>query len=254
MQISSLFVFPQARRPVARGGKGGRQGFFHPTLLENKVPQSKYAITMKNEVFDFNDFYELSLPFATRPYILGIQNDEDIPKPSQIFYGEVLPPHPLEFRAIAGGQPTDFLYTDETIIICVSQKVIDILIGNKCTGWSTYPVICYDQNNSLLPGYYGFSVKSYAGEIDNSKSTIITKPVVPGYTKMAHFYIGSYFVETKWDGSHIFRIQNAVTVARKEVVQEFKRNKVTNVRFTRLTETVTIETVVKFRKGAGQKD
>jgi len=210
---------------------------------------------MKNEVFDYNNFYELSSPFATRPLIMGIQDKLlDSPKAIQIFYGEILPSNPIEFKAIAGGQVTDFLWSSLPPLFCVSQKVIDILIQNKFTGWSSFPVITYDRKGNLLSGYHGFSVKSYAGKIDISRSTIITKPAVPGYPKTARFYIGTFFNESKWDGSDIFRIQNACMVARKSIVEEFRRNNITNVRFTPLTETETMDAVYDTLKDLGKID
>jgi hypothetical protein len=205
------------------------------------------------ESFNYNDFYKMSDPLATKPFILHIkQNWVDIPKANQLFYGTWQPPEPIILQAISGGQVADVLWTSLPPLLCISQRLVDILFEHKFTGWGTFPVEVYDRKGVSLAGYSGFSIKSYAGKQDFSRCTIIMKPPVPGFSlPPVRFYIGTFFNETKWDGSDIFRIQHAVMIVRKRVMQEFKKNRITNVRFTPLLETETSESIYKSLKNSG---
>jgi len=92
-----------------------------------------------------------------------------------------------------------------------------------------------DEKGVYLPDYYGFAVKSCAGEQDVSRSQIVTKSFIPG-GKARDFYKGVYFDESKWGGSDIFRIQHATIIVTRQVWLAFKKAKLTNVRFTPLPE------------------
>jgi hypothetical protein len=198
--------------------------------------------------FDYNNLFEMSDPLANRPLRLDPQqNWIDQEMVNNLFYGLAQPPEPIKFIPQSGKQATDVLWSSYPPLFCISQKVVDIFLKNKFTGWGTYPVEVYDHNHNFLPEYYGFSIKSYAGKRDCSRSTRVMKPPVPGL-KPSGVYIGTYFDESMWDGSDIFRIQHAVKIVTKAVVQIFKQNKITNVRFTPLLETEISEAIVNFKK------
>lgn len=115
-------------------------------------------------------------------------------------------------------------------------KGLDLLRENKFTGWSTYPVEVYGRKGEYLPDYYGFAITSDAGKIDKSRSPIITKPpYVPG-GKPPRVYKGVFFDERKWDGSDFFRLFASFIIVTRSVRDAFKRAKISNVRFTPLSE------------------
>ena len=201
---------------------------------------------------EYGSLYKLYDPLATRPFILSVPQDWiDIPKANQLFYGTWQPPEPVLLKAVSGGQAADVLWTGLPPLFVVSQKVIDILHRNRFTGWGIFPVEVYDRKGAPLPRYQGFSIKSYAGKQDYSRSTFIMKPLVPG-GKPSGVYKGTFFDESKWDGSDIFRIQHAIIIVTKPVMQEFKRNKIANVRFTPLLKTETDELIYESLKRSGQ--
>ena len=194
---------------------------------------------------DYNNLFELYDPFANRPLRLDTQQDWiDQEMVNNLFYGLAQPPEPIKFIPQSGKQATDVLWSSFPPLFCVSQKVVNILLENNFTSWGTYSVEVYDRDHNFIPGYYGFSIKSYAGKQDFSRSTRIMKPPVPGL-KPTGVYVGSYFDESLWDGSDIFCVQGATKIVTKAVVQEFKKNKVTNVKFIPLLETETSEVVYK---------
>lgn len=191
---------------------------------------------METKLFNYYDFFELTDPFATRPIRLDPQQEwlteEDT---IHLFYGESQPPEPVVFKPQTGKHATDVLWTTFPPLLCVSQRLVDLLQVNKFQGWSTYPIEVYDNNDMLIPGYYGFAIGSYAGKQDYERSTVNVKPLVSG-AKPSKQYMGMYFDESKKDRCDIFRIQNAVIVLTKRVMQMFKKNKISNVCFTALPE------------------
>ncbi len=195
----------------------------------------------------------MSDPLANRPLRLDPQQDWiDQEMVNNLFYGSAQPPEPIKFIPQSGKQATDVLWSSYPPLFCISQKVVDIFLENKFTGWGTYPVEVYDHEHNVITGYYGFSIKSYAGAQDFSRSPRVMKTWSPHHEPSA-FYIGTYFDESMWDGSDIFRIQYAVIIVNKAIVQTFKQNKITNVRFTPLLETEISEAIVNFKKHKDSK-
>ena len=193
---------------------------------------------VKNE-FDYNNFYELMDPLATRPFRLNPQQKwVDQEMVNGVFYGLRQPPEPISFKPYRGRLAADILWSTFPPLMCVSQNIVDILTENQFKGWGTYPVVVFNREGTIVPGYYGFSVKSYAGAQDFSRGTKIMKSPAPGI-KPSGVFIGTFFDEGKWDGSDIFRIQHAVIIMSKQVVQAFKKNKIINARLTPLPETET---------------
>lgn len=81
---------------------------------------------------------------ATRPLRLNDQGYSDwltIEQASDLFSGKWQPDTPLKLGAFIGGQATDFLWASLTPLVCISQRVVDLLQENGVTGWVTYPVV-----------------------------------------------------------------------------------------------------------------
>jgi hypothetical protein len=188
---------------------------------------------LDNRQIDYSQLFELEDPLANRPLRLSPKsvwlhkNDAN-----QLFYGRWQPPEPVLFEGYMGGSIADFLWSGLTPLVCISERVVNLLLDNRFTGWATYPVEVYDRKGVHLPGYYGFAVKSYAGERDYERSEIVTKPPPTPAGKFYDVYKGIYFDESKWDGSEIFRVQHAIIIVTSRVQVAFKKAKVNNIRFT----------------------
>lgn len=154
----------------------------------------------------------------------------------QLTYGQWQPPEPVVLKGYMGGPVADILRTGLPPLVCVSEKVIQLLEDNHTRGWSTYPVEVSDRKGNCLPGYYGFAVKSYAGERDLACSPIIEKePIVTGGSKYK-IYKGFYFDENKWDGSDMFRVHPSWIIVTKAVRDSFVKARIRNVKFIALPD------------------
>lgn len=188
----------------------------------------KYGSKMNNKAVNYSELFDLSDPLANQPYRLSPVNEQDKwldqDKIFLMFQGKWQPPEPVILKPVMGGRPMDILWSGCPPIMTVSQRIIDILLDYRFKGWATYPVQVYDKHEKLLPGYYGFAVKSSVGKPDLKRSKIITRTLVEG-GKPAEFYQGFYFNEDNWDGSAIFRIDAAHIVVTGPVKEVLKRKK-----------------------------
>ncbi len=187
---------------------------------------------------DYSKLFELADPLANRPLRLETYDDDWLLKNNntwRLFRGQLKLTEPLKLRAYMGGQATDFLWSGLIHVVCVSSRVVDLLREHGITGWDTYPVEVYGRKGEPLPGYHGFAVTGPECRRDRSRSPIVDKPPpVPGGCGY-RVYKGLYFDESQWDGSDIFLVEGSKVVTER-VYSLFKRAKVSNVRFQRLTE------------------
>ncbi len=194
-------------------------------------------MTSTSNQIDYSKLFKFNDPLANQPLRLSPKQDcihsDEVGK---LFCGEWQPLEPIVLKAVIGGAPFDFLWTTFPPLVCISQRVVDLLLDNRFTGWVVYPVEVYGRKGEPIHGYHGFAVKSYAGEQDLSRSQIITKQPTIGVGRAYDVYNRLYFDESKWDGSDIFRVYYARKIMTHRIRAVFKKAKVTNVRFTPLTE------------------
>jgi hypothetical protein len=196
---------------------------------------------------DYSQLFLLDDPVSSRYLRLSNRQDRlSIDKEILVSHGDLQPPKPLVMKGYMGGQITDILWSG-SILVCVSQKVIDILLDNRFSGWSTFPVEVYDRRNNYLPGYYGFAIPSFVGDQELKRSEIITKPPngVGGETYTV--YKGVYFDESKWDGSDFFRITEGFIAVTKRVKDAFTKDKIKNIEFTPLPDVEIMTAVFDIR-------
>lgn len=194
--------------------------------------------------FDYSGFFKFDDPLGNRALRLEPQNDDwlTVKMSYRLANGEEQPPQPACLKGYMGGIPYDVLWSGLVSILCVSYRVIDLLLENKFTGWGTYPVDVYDRNGKPLPRYYGFAVRSYAGREDISLSEVITKPASVARWGTRKVRRGLYFDPKKWDGSDFFRVGGKIVVT-KQARDSMKRAKVANVNLIPLPE-VEVDTIV----------
>jgi len=129
----------------------------------------------------------------------------------------------------------DILWSTYPPIVCISQRLVDILKNNNFTGWTTYQVKVFDKQGNSLPGYYGLSITSSVGRRDFSLSQIVLKPI-SSHGKPTEVHRGLYFKKERWDGSDIFRIEDSHKIMTKKVKEVLVREKIRNILLTPLAE------------------
>jgi hypothetical protein len=188
---------------------------------------------------DFSRFHELFDPVASRPLRLSPEGYSDWltkENATDLFRGRLRLGTPLKLGAYLGGQAMDFLWGGLIPLVCILDRVVEILRTNEITGWSTYPVEVYGRKGDHLPGYHGFSVTGNECRRDRSRSEILSRQAVPGGEPFV-VYKGLYFYEDDWDGSDIFVVRKyGGIVVTEKVNRLLKRSNVTNVKMTPLTE------------------
>lgn len=189
----------------------------------------------------FDKIYELRDPLGNRALRLTWFDDCNWmtkQMAASLFRGELsTPPQTLRLHGYMGGQPMDFLWAGMVSIVCISERVMEMLTTNHITGWSTYPVEVYDRKGNFLLDYHGFAITGRVGDRDRSRSEVIEVPVYPGSKKSRKVYKGFFFDESSWDGSDFCTIPGTYyRIVTQAVHDVFKRNKVNNVRLMRLTD------------------
>ncbi|MGH2543807.1 MAG: hypothetical protein ACRDIB_13470 [Ardenticatenaceae bacterium] len=188
---------------------------------------------------DYQTLYELFDPLANRPLRLTPEGCSDWLTHQQavtLLLGQAVPlAQPVCLRGYMGRQVTDFLWCALTPLICLSQRVVDLLSEPPFTGWSTYPVELYDRDHERLTGYHGLAITGRAGKRDRSQSQVVTKPPPVAGGLERQVYRGLYFQDEAWDRSDLFMV-NGFKVVTEAVYQAFKRRKLSNARFTSLTD------------------
>ena len=197
---------------------------------------------------EFRQFHRLSDPGANRP--LRVETADEYSFKSDwhaLATGKAVPSQTLQLRGYSGGAPEDFIWTGSPPLLCVSERVLAILSEHDVKGWGTYDVAIVDRKKQPVPGYYGLSVLSSAGNLDFSGSQIVTRPPVIPIGQPMEEYIGFTFDLAKWDGSDIFHVGGFKIVTDK-VKSIFKRSHITNVRLTPILDVHLVAPLVEIIK------
>ncbi len=190
---------------------------------------------MSISLIDYHQFYEISDPLVNRPLRLDTDGSVSGEMAWQLSRGQLTPGQPLRLVAAMGGQPAPILWTRFPPLVCVHQRVVDLLSQHNFKGWDVYPVEVYGRKGEPVPDYYGFAITGRGGEVDISRSQLITKPAPTERGRPYQVYRGVYFHPEQWDGSDLFFV-NGHRVVRDTVVKAFKRAKISNVQLTPLPD------------------
>lgn len=154
-----------------------------------------------------------------------------------LFRGDQVAVPPLQLKVFMGGLVTDWMWSASVQVIVISQRLVDILIAARLTGWSTYAVDCADRSGQKLGNeqYYGLAITGRAGSQDLARSAIVDKPpIVPGGAPY-QVLRGLFFQNDVWDGSDFCVVDDTmITVVSERVVDVFREQKIRNVVFTPL--------------------
>ena len=142
--------------------------------------------------------------------------------------------------AMGTAVPGDIVWTTSAHPLVVSNRVLGLLSEHRVSGWSTYDVRMLDKYSIEHHGYAGLVVTGRCGVIDLRQSALQLRQLPGG-----HFpeFVGHFFEPSSWDGSD-FSVPvrdshgraSSQRIATDRVVKLFKRNRVTNVRWVRLSE------------------
>ena len=107
-------------------------------------------------------------------------------------------------------------------LILISDRMRDILLQEKLTGWKTYPILFYDYQGEEVFGYNGFSIVGRGGNIscpvDNAIKTI-------HLSKQEKLYD-----VRQWDGTDFFTINMSPFVTER-AMKVMKKTKITSLIF-----------------------
>jgi hypothetical protein len=184
-------------------------------------------------------FYAMSDPLSKRP-LRGLFNSQT--DSLALTRGEFESPGEIVgIRWAMGGPiPSDLIWTTSGFPVIMHERVVNVLLDTKLTGWSTYQVEVLDKSGNPHPDYHGLAIRGRCHPIDLSRSAITLKKYPGGW--YPHF-LGHYFPEESWDASDLFMerpdISGHVTgriFVSEEVHQAFLKAKIKNVCFERLSE------------------
>lgn len=190
---------------------------------------------MSASELDFNHIYRIGMAFKSEA--LNFEAVQEIEDPEKLLRGEIRPGAPIAFRPTSGTRPQDLMGETHAMLKLVSERLIDTLLDERATGWSTFPVRLYGTEGNELLGYAGLAVTGRAGPIDRSKSRIELLPPPVPQGKPTYAELGMYFDPETWDGSDIFIPEGTSAVCVVErVKQALERRKLMNISFKPLTE------------------
>lgn len=143
---------------------------------------------------------------------------------------------PVEFRKVSGKKLLDILDTGWANLYIISKKMKTVLEDNELTGWKTFEVNILDKSGQEIRDYYGFSIIGTCGTIDYGKSEIIEKRLIPN-GPLSKYYKGLYVGLDQWDGNDFFLPKEySCAIITNKSMEILKKNKITNVRFSNLSE------------------
>lgn len=192
---------------------------------------------------DIDGFYEFSSKLSSATFQVGPVNLKS-EKCSQgnsdgfrLLRGEYYDiSFPIVFLHESGRMLEDVLDTGWPGLFLISDSLKNILVDNDLTGWQTFETKILDKQQVEIGGYCGLSVIGRCGEIDYNKSEIKERRRKPT-TPIVKYHKGLYVGLDKWDGSDFFLpLKSHAPIVTKRVVDILMKNKITNVRFTNLSD------------------
>jgi hypothetical protein len=152
---------------------------------------------------------------------------------------------PVIFKYAAGNRLADILDTGWSSLYLISDYLKSYFIKNKLIGWNCFKVLIYDKNGEEIKGYSGLSITGRSGGLNNTKSTIIEKRLVPN-GPLKRYFQGLYFGMEKWDGSDFFLPENYFGVIVTERTRQILiQSKATNIAFQDLNKIERSENEIK---------
>jgi hypothetical protein len=135
--------------------------------------------------------------------------------------GVFKPTEPFEMRLSEGRVFYDVVGFQDTSNFAISERLLQLLQAHQFSGWQTYEL-----NISGVEGrFLGFQIKGKCGKLIEPRE--------------AGFHTGYQFDLGSWDGSDFFCPENTVLLfCTSKVIDVLKRNKVTNIAWENINDSV----------------
>jgi hypothetical protein len=191
---------------------------------------------MAKTFIGYDSLYELHDPLLDEPY--RGRFDLSLESVFPIVTGSIVPPEPVAVHRAMGGDLWEVIWADQMGPLAVSHRVVELLRAHGFSGWSTYPVLVFDPERGVVPGYYGLAVTGRCGPIDYGRSQL------DGIDTVLPDYVGLYFDPDSWDGSDLFFADRGRPFCTAEVKTALDRADVRNIAFTPLPKVRTPQIAV----------
>jgi hypothetical protein len=154
---------------------------------------------------------------------------------------------PVIFKQMYGKNFCDILDTGSVSLYLISDKMKNLLIEEKISGWQVYPIKLLTKKGIEISGYHGFSITGRCGTIDYKQSEIIEKRSVEN-GPLSKYYKGLHIGLDKWDGNDFFLTEGTLyIIVTAKVAKIIKKNKLINVRMHNLADIETWEASIPKR-------
>jgi hypothetical protein len=185
------------------------------------------------EMKDFFEFDSKLVSSTVQAHSVGLKDDlHDRWKLVKGDYRNI--DFPITFKQDSGNKLCDILDTGWASLYLISERMKKILEENNLTGWQVFPINLYDKKGHEITGYHGFSVTGHSGPTSYEKSEIIEKRSVPE-GPICKYYKGVFI--DNWDGTDFFTPEGTYQIyITKKAADVLKKNKITNMYLTNLTE------------------
>ena len=160
-------------------------------------------MTDEREFPGFDDVYEITNPSATRPYHGKITDDAQAMRVSKAMRSDgLLDDEPIGITHLMGGAvPGEVFWADAIIGPFVSIRVIDLLVAEQVTGWTSYSTEVTTKTGTVLDGYeLLMAIGSPCAVLDHKGKR---KP--SPFNSNVFYFVGTQFDVATWNGSDIFR-------------------------------------------------
>ena len=150
---------------------------------------------------------------------------------------ETDPPRPFRFVYASGSKPQDLIGTGTVSLYLLTVRVFEILKNVGPTGWQALPVEVSGRKGKPVDGYRCLAVTGRCGPVLWDKGRKIRKPPPVPQGRGYDAWVGLFFDTETWDGSDIFTPEGTTyKIVSKRVMEALTRAKVTNIKFTALTD------------------
>ncbi|MFC9542467.1 hypothetical protein ACFTQ7_21735 [Lysinibacillus sp. NPDC056959] len=190
---------------------------------------------------NYEQLYQFEDPI-NKAFRVGSIEEKDTKNSLHLLRGEFKPDSIIPFRYYMGNSKPSSIIWSGMFDVIIKKSVAEILKENGITGYRLYEVIVYGKAMEKYDNYYGLSITGRC----NTKDYYRSKLVYLGSANVPYLK-GVYFVNDYWDGSDFFVEEpdekgnfTARIYVSQKVVSLFKKYKVQNIKFEKLSESTSM--------------
>lgn len=189
---------------------------------------------------NYEQLYRFGDPVDHFDQAFRVENIEkkDTKSSLHLLRGEFKPDSKIPFQYYKGNSKPSSIIWSGMFDVIIEKRVADLLKENGITGYRLYEVVVFGKGMEKYRNYYGLSVTGRSSTKDYYRSKLI-------YLGSANipYLKGVYFANDYWDGSDFFVEEpdekgnfTASIYVSEKVVNLFKKYKVQNIKFEKLSE------------------